>query len=90
MIPGINHAIVDTHVTLAVTQDRVTSSNKLKMCVSATMWPLPTYKLCKSPLLCPDWMKYEFQEGGTMLTSNATAIPSGSPTVVQWSQPLLT
>ena len=59
------------------------TSNKQKKCLSATMWPLPTYKVYQTPLLCIDWMWYEFQVGGVMRTSNTKAMPSVSPTLIK-------
>ena len=36
----------------------------LKLCLATTIWPLTKYKVCQTPLICMDWMWYEFHEGG--------------------------
>ena len=58
---------------------RVTS-NKHKKCLYETKSPLPTFKVYKTPLLCLDWMWYEFQADGVMQSYNTTAMPGNCPT----------
>ena len=53
----------------------------ITVCLAATIWPLTTYKVYQTPLICIERMWYDYQEGGGPQSYHTMAMPTVSPTV---------